>query len=169
MDISEGSRGVPETQVLIVDDEQDIIDILNDMLNICVIESALNFEDARKLLNERKYDIAILDIMGVNGYVLLGIAQQNDIPVMMLTAHALTPDDFAKSISQGAAAYIPKEKISEIKTYLIDLLKSHSGAERPYKWFSRLESFFDKLFGVNQTYKEVKEEYINKYGPIDED
>ena len=31
----------------------------------------------------------------------------------MLTAHALDPDNFVKSIKKGARAYIPKDKISE--------------------------------------------------------
>jgi len=37
----------------------------------------------------------------------------------MLTAHALSPDNFAKSISGGAKAYIPKEKMTEIAIYQI--------------------------------------------------
>jgi len=83
----------------------------------------------------------------------------------MLTAHALSPDNFAKSISGGAKAYIPKEKIAEIGIYLSDLLKAQEGIEKPYKWFSRLKSFFNMRFGREwlKEYRELEE----KYGPFD--
>lgn len=153
-------------KLLIVDDEPDVVETLKDLLGMCVIDSATDFGTGEKLLTSNKYDIAILDIMGVNGYKLLKIAKQNAIPALMLTANALTADDFAKSLSQGAAAYIPKEKMVEISVYLTDLLKSQEGTEKPHRWFSRLESFFDKIFGINQTYHEMKTEYIKKHGTI---
>lgn len=153
-------------KLLIVDDEPDVVETLKDLLGMCVIDSATNFEDGKKLLSSNQYDIAILDIMGVNGYKLLEIAKQNTVPALMLTANALTAGDFAKSLSQGAIAYIPKEKMVDITVYLTDLLKSQEGTEPPHRWFSRLESFFDKIFGIEQTYRQIKSDYIKKYGPI---
>jgi len=153
-------------KLLIVDDEPDVVDTLKDMLGMCVIETATDFETAEKSLNSNKYDIAILDIMGVNGYKLLETANKKGVPALILTANALTAEDFAKSLSQGAVAYIPKEKMIEIPVYLTDLLKAQAGTENPHRWFSRLESFFDAIFGINRTYHEVKKEYIKKHGPI---
>jgi len=153
-------------KLLIVDDEPDVVETLKDLLGMCVIETASDFETGEKLLALNKYDIAILDIMGVNGYKLLETANKHAVPALMLTANALSAADFAKSLSQGAVAYIPKEKMVEIPVYLTDLLKAQQGTEKPHRWFSRLEPFFDKIFGIEQTYHEIKSEYIKKHGPI---
>jgi len=153
-------------KLLIVDDEPDVVETLKDLLDMCSIDTAPDFRTGEKLLTDNKYDIAVLDIMGVKGYDLLEIANQNGIPALMLTAHALSPDNFAKSITQGAKAYIPKEKMAEIAVYLSDLLKAQEGTEKPDKWFSRLKSFFSLEFGKEwlKTYRELEE----KYGPFDE-
>lgn len=153
-------------KLLIVDDEPDVVETLKDSLDMCVIDAAGDFETGKELLNTKIYDAAILDIMGVNGYDLLEIARKKDIPALMLTANALSVDDLAMSISQGAGGYIPKEKMADISVYLTDLLDSQAGKRKPQRWFSRLEPFFDKIFGINQTYHEVKRDYIHKYGPI---
>ena len=156
-------------KLLIVDDEQDVMETLKDLLDMYVIDTAADFQAAEKLLNQNKYDVAVLDIMGVKGYDLLEIANKNGIPALMLTAHALSPEDFGKSISGGAKAYIPKEKMSEIAVFVADLLKAQRGEEKPYKWFSRLKSFFEWKFGKEwlKTYREVREEAERKYGPFD--
>jgi DNA-binding response OmpR family regulator len=65
---------------------------------MCEIDCARNFETAEKLLNEKSYDAAILDIMGVKGYDLLEMANVKDLPVLMLTAHAFSPDHLVKII-----------------------------------------------------------------------
>jgi DNA-binding response OmpR family regulator len=155
-------------KLLIVDDEPDVLETLKDLLDVCVISTAADFETGKRLLSSDTYDIVILDILGVNGYELLKIAREKETPALMLTANALTPDDFAQSISQGASAYIPKEKMAEISVYLTDLLKARAGRGKPHRWLFRLEPFFDKIFGISQIYHEVKNESIKKYGRIDE-
>lgn len=154
-------------KLLVVDDEPDVVETIKGLLEMCDIDTAGDFETGEKLLSQNKYDMVILDIMGVKGYDLLDIANKNGIPALMLTAHALSPDNFAKSISEGAKAYIPKEKMAEIAVYLSDLLKAQEGKESPHKWFSRLTSFFDLLFGKGwlKTYRELE----RKYGPFDSD
>jgi len=153
-------------KLLIVDDEPDVMETLKDLLEMCSIDTAADFETGAKLLNQNKYDIAVLDIMGVRGYDLLETANKNGIPALMLTAHALSPDNFAKSIMGGAKAYIPKEKMADIAIYLTDLLKAIEGTEKPDRWFSRLKSFFSLEFGKDwlRTYRELRE----KYGPFDD-
>ena len=153
-------------KLLIVDDEPDVVGTLKDLLDMCNIDTAANFETGEKLLNQNKYDIAVLDIMGVKGYDLLDIANKDGVPALMLTAHALSPDNFAKSIMGGAKAYIPKEKMADIAIYLVDLLKAQEGTEKPDKWFSRLKSFFSLEFGREwlKTYRELEK----KYGPFDD-
>jgi len=153
-------------KVLIVDDEPDVIETLKDLLETCSIDTAPDFETGEKLLKKNAYDIAVLDIMGVKGYELLEIANKNGIPALMLTAHALSPDNFSKSIMGGAKAYIPKEKMDDIAIYLADLLKAREGTEKPDKWFSRLKYYFSLKFGKDwlKEYRELEE----KYGPFDE-
>ena len=156
-------------RILIAEDEPDVLETLKDLLDMCVVDTAADFESGKALLEKNTYDIAILDIMGVRGYDLLSVARERNIPAMMLTAHALTAEDFSKSIKEGAVAYIPKEKMSEITVYLTDLLRARAGQEKPHKWFSRLESFFDGLFEINENYQRLKKEYEEKYGPLERD
>src|SRR4030043_2432671 len=77
-------------RILIVDDEPDVLETLVDLLPMCVVESASDFESAKGLIETRPFDIAILDIMGVDGYHLLEIAGKKKITAVMLTAHALS-------------------------------------------------------------------------------
>lgn len=152
-------------KILIVDDEPDILETLEDLLDTCVIDKAENFETAKELIERNIYDAAILDIMGVYGYDLLEITTKKDIPTLMLTAHALDPDNFVKSIKKGALAYIPKDKISEIETFLEDILEAHEkGIKKLGKWFARLEPFFVEKFGAYWE-KKIKEdpEFWKKY------
>ena len=148
-------------KVLIVDDEPDVLETLKDFLDMCIIDFARYFEDAKELLNKNTYDVAIFDIMGVKGYDLLEVANQKGLPAIMFTAHALNPDDFVKSIRGGAKAYIPKEKMSDIAIYVADLLKDHREGKKSISWFKKLSTFFDKRFGYE--WKENRKEFWDKY------
>jgi len=59
-------------RVLIVDDEEDILQFLTELLDMCKIDQATTFEKAKELLEKNFYHAAVLDIMGVRGYELLG-------------------------------------------------------------------------------------------------
>lgn len=136
-------------RILIVDDEPDILDLLRELLDDCTVDSATGFQEAAALLDRNPYDAAILDIMGVRGYDLLNITREKGIPTLMLTAHALDPENFARSLKKGALAYIPKEKLSDIDFFLNDILEAHEKGERKTgKWFGRLENFFEEQFGA---------------------
>lgn len=135
-------------RVLIVDDEPDILDTLKDLLDMCIIDSAPNFETAQKFLKRNSYDAAILDIMGVKGYDLLELTKEKNIPSLMLTAHALSPDNLVKSLKRGALSYIPKEQMADIATYLVEIIQARQkGTGKPKKWLKRLSPIFDKKFG----------------------
>ena len=153
-------------RILIVDDETDILETLEEILDVCIIDTAPNFETAQKFLDNNTYDIAILDIMGVKGYELLEIANKKGIPALMLTAHALSPDNLVKSIQEGAHSYVPKDKLSEIKTYVQDILKAREeGIEKHGLWFARLKPFYDRKFGPDwrKEHKEFWKEFDEKY------
>ena len=149
-------------RVLIVDDEKDVLETLSDLLDFCDLDQAGDFETASRLLSENPYDLAIFDIMGVNGYELLDQAQEKNVPALMFTAHALSPDAFAKSMDGGAKAYIPKEEMANIASFAAEIIKARdAGIERPRQWFGRLRSFFDRQFGSDwmDRYKEAREKY----------
>ncbi|MFO7598388.1 MAG: response regulator [Candidatus Desulfacyla sp.] len=136
-------------RILIVDDEPDILETLAEILDMCLIDTAPDFETAQKFLNKNQYDLAILDIMGVRGYDLLELANERDIPALMLTAHAVSPDNLVRSIKGGAQSYLPKDKISDIPLYIRDILevREKGDTEKRAKWFERLEPYFDRKFG----------------------
>ena len=144
MNILKGKR------ILVVDDEPDILETLTALLGECIVDTAADFEAARKLLEDNSYDAAVLDIMGVEGYHLLEATTKKGIPALMLTAHALSPDHFVESISKGARAYIPKDKIADIAVFLKDILEAQGkGQSHLGRWFSRLEPYFEEKFGAD--------------------
>jgi DNA-binding NtrC family response regulator len=135
-------------KILIVDDEPDVLEALSELLDMCKIDYAQNFETAEKLLNENYYDAAILDIMGVKGFDLLELTKDRDLPTLILTGHALSPDHLVKSIIRGAFSYIPKSEMVDIATYLDDAIQEKLEDDRRYQsWFRKLKPIFDKKFG----------------------
>ena len=133
--------------VLIVDDEQDVINTLVELLDMCKLDTASSFGEAKKLLEENQYDIAVLDIMGVDGYELLKIANSRNIPAVMLTAHALSSDNLNRSAEEGAAYYAPKDKTDEIAAFLADVFEAIDEVISPWeKFLLRLDRFFNKKF-----------------------
>ena len=149
-------------KILIVDDEPDVLDTLEELLPMCEVSKATNFDEAKELLETQYFDMAILDIMGVDGYKLLEIAKGRDIIAIMLTAHALSPENTVKSYKEGAASYIPKEEMANITTYLNDILEAkEKGKNLWWRWFDRFASFYEKKFGEDG--QEHDEEFWKKF------
>ena len=148
-------------KILIVDDEPDVLDVLEDLLDMCEIDRAGNFDDAKELLELQVFDVAILDIMGVNGYGLLEIAKKKNIPALMLTAHAFTPENLTRSVKDGAASYIPKEEIADIADFIIDILKANQEGKSSWEsWQARFpHSYFERRWGA--TWKDAGENFKN--------
>ena len=153
--------------VLIVDDEPDVLQTLEELLSMCDVTGATSFEEAKNLLEKKDFDLAILDIMGVSGYELLDIANKRDITAVMLTAHAMTPDNIVRSYKEGAAYFIPKEEMGRITTFLNDVLKAkEKGKSTWLNWFARLsEAYWAKKFGPDwqNKDKEFWEEYLKSH------
>lgn len=155
--IIEGKR------VLIVDDEKDVLETLIDLLSDCKIDAASSFEEAKDLLEVNSYDIAVLDIMGVNGYELLKITREKKVPALMLTAHALSPENLKRSAEEGAAYYAPKEKMNDIEIYLADVIDSLEKKKSPWqKMFDRLDAFYTKKFNGTDWRDKEKEFWKKK-------
>ncbi|PKN63999.1 MAG: response regulator [Deltaproteobacteria bacterium HGW-Deltaproteobacteria-15] len=136
-------------KILVVDDEPDILDIMEELLKMCRVVKAPNFDTAKELLETQYFDLAVLDIMGVDGYGLLKIANEKRVPAVMLTAHAFNPPNLVRSIREGAASYIPKEEIERIAEFLNDVLVAKATGKDPWSsWQDRLpSSYFEKRWG----------------------
>ena len=135
-------------KVLLVDDEADVLDTLEDLLSMCKVVKASNFKAAKDLLETGNLDIAILDIMGVEGYTLLELATKRHVTAVMLTAHALSPQNIVKSYREGAASYLPKEEMVNIASFLEDILQAQNQGKNPWtSWYGRMAGFFEKKFG----------------------
>ncbi|MBW1784327.1 MAG: response regulator [Deltaproteobacteria bacterium] len=135
-------------RILIVDDEPDVLEALEELLPMCDLTKAATFEEGKEYLETQEFDLAILDIMGVDGYGLLQIARAKGVIPIMLTAHALSPEHTAKSYKEGAASYIPKEEMANIQVLLNDILEAKErGKNFWWRWLERLGPFYERTFG----------------------
>jgi len=135
-------------RILAVDDEPDILETLEALLPMCVVVKASTADQARKLMDTQSFDIAILDIMGVDGYKLLELAKKKKIIAVMLTAHALSVESTIKSFRGGAASYVPKDEMARIETFLNDILEARNkGESSGWRWLDRLGAYYERKFG----------------------
>jgi CheY-like chemotaxis protein len=163
MDLKKAEKIIRGRRVLIVDDEKDVLDTLTDLLQVCKIDQASSFEEAKALLETEYYDVAVLDIMGVNGYKLLEIANSKKVAALMLTAHALSEADLKKSAKGGASYYAPKEEINSIAIFVADVIEAvDKGKSAWIRFFERLGGFYDKRFGGTDWREKEKEFWASK-------
>ena len=136
-------------RILAVDDEPDVLETLEELLEDfegLEFDKAADYDIGYQLLRSWTYDVVILDIMGVRGFDLLNAAVHLGFPAVMLTAHALSVDSLKKSIQMGARAYIPKEKMMDIVSFLEDVLSlEHESSLK--SMVHRLGDFFNMKFG----------------------
>ena len=150
-------------RILIVDDEKDVLDILIELLDMCKIDPASSFEEAKDLLETEYYDVVILDIMGVKGFELLKMAKEKNVPALMLTAHSLNKESLEKSVEDGAAYFVPKDEIDKIHVFVADVIEAIENKKNPWvRWFERLGGYFDKKFGGPNWREEEKKYWLDK-------
>ena len=136
-------------KILAVDDEPDVLSVLEEEIAMacrdCKIDKVTTYEKAVEKLTSQKYDLVILDIMGVRGFDLLALAVNQKLRVAMLTAHALSPENLKRAFEMKAMSYLPKEKLGEIVPFLEDALKYEylPGWKR---LMVTLKDFFDMRF-----------------------
>ena len=137
-------------KILIVDDEPDVLDTLESSLAMCELSKAFSFRQAKELLETQYFDFVILDIMGVNGYRLLEIANEKKVIAVMLTAHALSPEDVVRSRKEGAASYVPKAKMNDIEEVLNDIIEDRKeGKSSWWSWHDRFASCFNDKYSFD--------------------
>lgn len=114
-------------KILIVDDDRELGEMLAEFLAPDHLEltARVTGEDGLQALREETYDLLILDIMlpGVNGIdVLKQVRENNDIPIIMLTARGEDVDRII-GLEFGADDYLskpfnPRELLARIKALL---------------------------------------------------
>jgi CheY-like chemotaxis protein len=154
-------------EILAVDDEADVLALIDEELEEygVILDTATSYEGAVEKMARMTYDIAILDIMGVRGFDLLVFAANKGIPVVMLTAHAISVESLKKSIELGARAYLPKDQLGGMAPFLEDVLElSYQSAWS--RLFDKLASTFGKAFGPDwrQSEKEFWAKFDEKRG-----
>ncbi|MCK5542101.1 MAG: response regulator [Desulfobacterales bacterium] len=148
--------------ILAVDDEWDVLEIIQEILEEAKIDVAQNYEAASKKIAQTQYDLAILDIMGVNGIKLLEECVKRKIPAIMLTANSMNPESLVESIKKGAISYLSKDHLSVLDSYVTELLTAQNQGKSTWKLlFEKLGSHFDKRFGSN--WKEEDKEFWDKF------
>jgi CheY-like chemotaxis protein len=142
-------------KILVVDDEPDILQTVAELLEMCDVDQAPDYDTAVQLLSSHTYDIVVLDIMGVNGFELLKQADSRGFPAVMLTAHSVTTEALKKSINLGASSFIPKDKMTELRELLEEVILG--GGKRLWwqKSMDRLGDYFDGRFGADWKEKDA--------------
>jgi cytochrome P450 len=132
---------------LVVDDEPDVGELVRVLLPDSQVDVALTYHDGMVRMAGGSYDAVLLDIMGVDGHVLLR-QFAGKYPCIMLTAHALTPGHLAKAIEEHAALYLPKEEIHELEMFLCEVLSAPRKASF-WSWLAE-KIDFRKHFGLDE-------------------
>lgn len=136
-------------RILAVDDEPDVLRVLQEEIletcPDCRLENATTYEKGAEMLRTQSYDLVILDIMGVRGFDLLDLAVNRGFKVVMLTAHSFNVESLKRSFDMKARAYIPKDKLGDIGSFLEDAL-TYEYMPGWKRLLERLKSFFDSSF-----------------------
>ena len=151
-----------DKHILAVDDEKDILETIQEILNDTKVDLAQDYDTASNMISKTRYDLAILDIMGVNGIKLLEECVKRKIPAIMLTANSMNPASLVESIKKGAISYLSKEHLSELDSLINALLNAREEGKSTWKLlFDKLGSYFDKRFGKN--WKDDDKEFWKKF------
>ncbi len=137
-------------RILVVDDEPDILEVVQEQLEACEVTTAGNFATAYALILEEKFDLAILDIMGVNGFALLDVCVARALPAAMFTAHAANIASLNLAMKLGAVSFLPKDELPNLREYVAEILEcTAKGGTHWAKLFKRLEPLFKERLGID--------------------
>ena len=149
-------------RILAVDDEEDVLDTIEEALEFSRVDKAADYHVAKEKIGTEKYDLAILDIMGVKGLNLLEETVSKGIPTVMLTAHAMNADTLLTSIQRGAISFLPKEKLTELEEMLSNILEAYHTGKPTWKiLFEELGQHFDEKFGPD--WQEKHSDFWSKF------
>ena len=135
-------------RILAVDDEPDVLEVIEEILYEATLDKARNYDSAVKMLAATAYDLAILDVMGVDGLKLLDICVEKGIPAVILTAHAMNVQTFRAVVEKGAISFLPKETMADLDHFINKLIAAIESEKEPWKiLFDEMAVYFDKKFG----------------------
>jgi len=134
-------------RILIVEDDSSISDLIRMNLELIGYEivQAFDGQECLDILKEDKFDLVLLDIMlpKVDGYQIIPVVMEYDIPVLVLTAKDALLDK-VRGLNLGADDYITKpfetiELIARIRVIL-----RRNGKVKSSFSFDNIEVFFTK-------------------------
>lgn len=136
-------------KILVVDDEPDVLQTAVEIFDPVPIVTARSFEEGSRLIEGVRFDLVILDIMGVNGFALLEKCRARSLPAAMLTAHAVNIESLNVAIKLGAVSFLPKEELYRLPDLVAEILEELSQGKTHWaKLFRRLGPFFKKKLGL---------------------
>jgi len=139
-----------EARILLVDDEEAILKMLQTVMNkegFLHVDTCTRAEQALRLVEERSYDLLILDVMlpDQNGFELCtAIRQRTKAPIFFLTAKG-TDFDKLSGFAFGADDYItkpflPLEVVARMKAHLRRTFRIPAQTEEEKKYdFGRFQ------------------------------
>ena len=154
-----------DTAILIVDDEQAIRDSLCNWFKVdgYEVDTAQDAKMALKKLQERKWDIILLDIKmpGMDGMELQKKIKEidPDLIVIMITAYA-SVDTAVQALKEGAFDYITKPFDPDDLSHLIrNAITQHTLATENIQLRHKIDelSKFDEIVGESPAMKRVYE------------
>jgi len=129
---------IPNTKVLLVDDEQDIIDLLKYNLERegYQVTTALNGRDAIKQAKQQRPDLIVLDIMmpGMDGVEVCNqLRQLPEFKQTLITFLSARGEDYSQiaGFEAGADDFITKPVRPKVFLSKVKALLKRSGSERP--------------------------------------
>ncbi|MEW6139051.1 MAG: response regulator [Thermodesulfobacteriota bacterium] len=136
-------------KLLAVDDEADVLEVIKEEFPNSTVITAQEFDSALKLINEDVFDLAILDIMGVNGFELLKACRARHQPAAILTARAINVESINRAIREGAVSFLPKEELTRLPELVAEILiELEQGRTHWARLFQRLGSYFKEKLGL---------------------
>jgi len=136
-------------RILAVDDETDVLEVIKEQLAGIEVVTADNFDRAQRLIASERFDLVILDIMGVSGFDLLKSCSGRKMPAAMLTARAVNVESVNRSLKLGAVSFLPKEELHNLRELVAEILEGLERGESHWKrLFERLGPMFREKFGI---------------------
>ncbi len=136
-------------KILAVDDEHDVLEIIQERLETCVVTTADSHEQATGILSKESFDMVLLDIMGVNGFDLLDQCREKGQPAAMLTAHAINVESVYRAVKSGAISFLPKDELINLELHLSEIFESIDQERSHWRQlFRRLGPYFKERLGI---------------------
>lgn len=136
-------------KILAVDDEEDVLAIIQERLELSEVTTAASYERATEILSKESFDLVVLDIMGVRGFDLLDQCREQELPAVMLTAHAISVDSVNRALKAGAISFLPKDELINLEQHLTEIFQGLAeGRSHWQRLFESLGPFFNQRLGL---------------------